>query len=129
MAVLWAGVASSGSVGRKRARRGRRRRVVRHGGPWVPSMKEASRLEGARGWGLGPAWWRERDLRARASRLGWFRAGAGRRGKGGGASGQGHGVWWTPTLRPYRVVEIYSTLFYLFLYNINVVYNYLSDMI
>jgi hypothetical protein len=81
MAVLWAGVASSGGVGRKRVRRGRRRRVARHGGPWVPSMKEAPRLEGARGWGLGPAWWRERDLRARAGRLGWFHAGAGRRGR------------------------------------------------
>jgi hypothetical protein len=89
MAALWAGVASSGGMGRKRARQGRRRRVARHGGPWVPSMKGASRLEGARGWGLGPTWWRERDSRAWAGRLGWFHAGAGRRGKGGARRGGG----------------------------------------
>jgi hypothetical protein len=28
------------------------------------------------------------------------------RGETRGASGRGHGVWWTPTLCPYRVVKI-----------------------
>jgi hypothetical protein len=66
MAVLWAGVASSGDVGRKRARRGRRRQVARHGGPWVGLETSRAEPGSAR---LGGARYRSEPSQARLGRL------------------------------------------------------------